>query len=163
MSTPTFCALCGSANRDPRPWDARCAMCPDCEDREFVAPAAPAGPEGPEGLGVPQEDPDPSSEPSGDGLVDREVIARVIDPHEWELHDFAASREPPAQWGAVAPSLLKADRIVTLLGGRSDSSALIDALSDLLDACDGPAADPEWAWQERQTARDLIKATRGSS
>jgi hypothetical protein len=80
---------------------------------------------GPEGLGVPQEDPDPSPKPTGDGLVDREVreaVARTIEPFYCKgVWDLGCAE---AYWlERASDALTKADSIITLLGGRSDSSA----------------------------------------
>lgn len=83
------------------------------------APAA-----SPEGLGVPQEDPDPSPKPSGDGLVDREVIARVIDPAAW-WPENDTPKWKSANERAQHVALTKADSIITLLGGRSGNTSSV--------------------------------------
>lgn len=71
---------------------------------------------------------DDGPEPAGDGLVDREVIARVIDPEAWALTDDMAADPPKdgddprlfdrAATRGTTDSLTKADSIITLLGGR---------------------------------------------
>jgi hypothetical protein len=60
----------------------------------------------------------PPPKPSGGGLVDRGVIARVI-VGGWTKHPNAG----PATRRVWSDALTKADSIITLLGGRSDSSA----------------------------------------
>lgn len=69
-------------------------------------------------------------------------VARIVDPFEWELHDFGASREPPAPLGSTAGSLLKASEIdaeyaeeigrlrVALIGSKAALDELIMTYMD---------------------------------
>jgi hypothetical protein len=56
----------------------------------------------------------PPADTARAGEVDREAIARIVDPRAWELHDLGAFKDYADQTAAIAKSLAKADAILAL-------------------------------------------------
>jgi hypothetical protein len=54
--------------------------------------------------------------------VDREAVARIIDPKAWEIHDDGAFSAYPEHQALIAKSLSKADQVISLIGGSGFSS-----------------------------------------